>query len=56
MGMQNAGDGKGLGDSAPSEGISPPCTCPGDNKGFMGGDAIPCPRTCWGLACAVPLR
>lgn len=44
MGMQNAGDGKGLGDSPPPKGVSPPCTCPSDNRGFMGSEMAPCPR------------
>lgn len=55
MGMQNPGNGKGLGDSPPPEGGSPPRTCPGDNRGFMGSEAVPCPGNCWSLGCAVPM-
>jgi len=44
---------EGLGGSTTPRGFSPPCTCPGDNRGFKRSDAILCPRSCCGPACSV---
>lgn len=48
MGMQNAGDGKGLGDSPPPLRVFP------HKGGFLRiEEAAPCPRSCWVLAYGV---